>query len=104
MLTGSLGMLPSASLGASKTGLFEPIHGSAPDLAGKDIANPLATILSCGMMLKYGFGMEREASAVFEAVNKVLDKGYRTVDIMQHGMTIVGTERMGSLVADSIRA
>lgn len=102
MLTGSLGMLPSASVGAAKTGIFEPIHGSAPDIAGKDMANPMAAILSCGMMLKYGFSMENEANAVFESVNSVLDKGYRTVDIMQPGMTAVGTEEMGSLVAESI--
>jgi len=104
MLTGSLGMLPSASIGAYKTGIFEPIHGSAPDLAGKDMANPLAAILSCGMMLKYGFDMENEASAIFEAVNSVLDNGYRTVDIMQPGMTAVGTEKMGSLVAENVQA
>lgn len=104
MLTGSLGMLPSASIGAAKTGIFEPIHGSAPDIAGKDMANPLASILSCGMMLQYGFDMEKEANAVFESVNSVLDKGYRTVDIMQPGMTAVGTEKMGSLIAEGIRA
>ncbi|HOE58015.1 MAG TPA: isocitrate/isopropylmalate family dehydrogenase, partial [Bacillota bacterium] len=103
MLTGSLGMLPSASIGESGVGIFEPIHGSAPDIAGKDIANPLAAILSCGMMLKYGFNMEKEADAVFKAVNSVLDNGYRTVDIMQRGMITVGTEKMGSLVADSMR-
>jgi len=102
MLTGSMGMLPSASIGAHKTGIFEPIHGSAPDLAGKDIANPLAAILSCGMMLKYGFNMEKESNAVFEAVNSVLDNGFRTVDIMQPGMIKVGTETMGSLVAESV--
>lgn len=103
MLTGSMGMLPSASIGTSKTGIFEPIHGSAPDIAGKNMANPLAAILSCGMMLKYGFSMVREADAVFEAVNRVLDNGYRTVDIMQPGMTVVGTEKIGSLVAESIQ-
>jgi 3-isopropylmalate dehydrogenase len=101
MLTGSLGMIPSASIGASKVGIFEPIHGSAPDIAGKDMANPLAAILSGGMMLKYGFNMENEANAVFEAVNNVLDNGYRTIDIMQAGMTAIGTERMGNLVAES---
>lgn len=102
MLTGSMGMLPSASIGASKVGIYEPIHGSAPDIAGKDMANPLAAILSCGMMLKYGFNMENESNAVFEAVNRVLDNGYRTVDIMQPGMIKVGTEKMGSLVAESL--
>lgn len=103
MLTGSLGMIPSASIGESRVGIFEPIHGSAPDIAGKDRANPLAAILSCGMMLQYGFNMEHEANAVFEAVNKVLDNGYRTIDIMQTGMTAIGTERMGSLVAESVK-
>ncbi len=102
MLTGSMGMLPSASIGASKVGIYEPIHGSAPDIAGKDMANPLAAILSCGMMLKYGFNMDNESNAVYEAVNRVLDNGYRTVDIMQPGMTKVGTEKMGSLVAESL--
>lgn len=102
MLTGSMGMLPSASIGVSGTGIFEPIHGSAPDIAGKDIANPLAAILSCGMMLEYGFNMAREADAVFNAVYRVLENGYRTVDIMQPGMTAVGTEKMGSLVAESL--
>ncbi|MGE5630852.1 MAG: 3-isopropylmalate dehydrogenase [Caulobacteraceae bacterium] len=103
MLTGSMGMLPSASIGSSGAGIFEPIHGSAPDIAGKDVANPLAAILSCGMMLKYGLNMESEADIIFKAVNNVLDDGYRTVDIMQPGMTAVGTEKMGSLVAESIR-
>lgn len=102
MLTGSLGMLPSASIGASRVGIYEPIHGSAPDIAGTDTANPLAAILSCGMMLRYGFGLDTEANAVLAAVNAVLDKGYRTTDIMQPGMTKVGTEKMGSLVAESL--
>ncbi|HWQ30674.1 MAG TPA: 3-isopropylmalate dehydrogenase [Negativicutes bacterium] len=102
MITGSLGMLPSASMGAKGAGIFEPIHGSAPDIAGKDMANPLATILSCSMMLKYAFNMEAEAGLVTDAVNKVLDMGYRTADIMQPGMKLVGTEKMGSLVAEYI--
>jgi 3-isopropylmalate dehydrogenase len=102
MLTGSMGMLPSASIGAHKTGIFEPIHGSAPDIAGKDMANPLAAILSCGMMLEYGFNMKNEANAVYEAVNSVLDSGYRTVDIMQPEMKTVGTEMMGNLAAERI--
>ncbi|HYE82731.1 MAG TPA: 3-isopropylmalate dehydrogenase [Clostridia bacterium] len=102
MLTGSLGMLPSASMGMMGAGIFEPIHGSAPDIAGKDIANPLAAILSCSMMLKYAFNMEAEADAVRNSVYRVLDKGYRTADIMQQGMTAVGTEKMGSMVADYI--
>ncbi len=103
MLTGSLGMLPSASMGESGAGIFEPIHGSAPDIAGKDMANPLAAILSVSMMLRYGFNMENEADLVVKAVNSVLDNGYRTVDIMQPGMTSVGTEKMGSLVAESVK-
>lgn len=103
MLTGSLGMLPSASIGAEGAGIFEPIHGSAPDIAGKDIANPLAAILSCSMLLRYAFNRAAEADAVIAAVNRVLDKGYRTMDIMQPGMTLVGTEKMGSLVAESIQ-
>jgi 3-isopropylmalate dehydrogenase len=103
MLTGSMGMLPSASIGSSGPGIFEPIHGSAPDIAGKDAANPLAAILSCAMMLEYGLGMKAEADAVVKAVNDVLDEGYRTPDIMQPGMTLVGTERMGSLVAAKIK-
>jgi 3-isopropylmalate dehydrogenase len=102
MLTGSMGMLPSASIGANKTGIFEPIHGSAPDIAGKDRANPLAAILSCGMMLAYGFNMKNEANAVYEAVNSVLDNGYRTIDIMQPEMKTVGTEMMGNLAAERI--
>lgn len=102
MLTGSMGMLPSASLGLEGTGIFEPIHGSAPDIAGKDAANPIAAILSCAMMLRYAFNMQEEADAVYTAVNKVLDGGYRTIDIMQPGMTMVGTEIMGSLVAQAV--
>lgn len=102
MITGSLGMLPSASMGATGAGIFEPIHGSAPDMAGKDMANPLATILSCSMMLKYAFNMELEADMIMDSVNRVLDMGYRTADIMQPGMNIVGTEKMGSLVAQVI--
>ncbi|HWR60411.1 MAG TPA: 3-isopropylmalate dehydrogenase [Clostridia bacterium] len=102
MITGSLGMLPSASMGASGAGIFEPIHGSAPDIAGKDMANPLATILSCSMMLKYAFDMEPEADMIMDAVNKVLNGGYRTEDIKQPGTTVIGTEKMGDLVAESI--
>lgn len=102
MITGSLGMLPSASMGSSGAGIFEPIHGSAPDIAGKDMANPLAAILSCSMMLRYAFNMEAEADMVMKAVNEVLDKGYRTEDIKQPGTMVVGTEKMGDLVAESI--
>jgi 3-isopropylmalate dehydrogenase len=102
MLTGSLGMLPSASLGEGKLGLYEPIHGSAPDIAGQDKANPIATIMSVAMMLRYSFDREDAAEAIETAVAGVLDKGYRTIDIMQQGMTVVGTERMGSLIAAEI--
>ncbi|MCQ1529901.1 3-isopropylmalate dehydrogenase [Lutispora saccharofermentans] len=102
MLTGSLGMLPSASMGEGKIGLYEPIHGSAPDIAGQDKANPIATIMSIAMMLRYSLDMEAAASDIERAVSKVLDKGYRTADIMQEGMDLVGTERMGDLIAENI--
>ena len=102
VITGSLGMLPSASMGASGPGLFEPIHGSAPDIAGQDKANPLATILSAAMMLRLGLGMPDEADAVEKAVRAVLRGGFRTVDIMEDGMTAVGCARMGELVAERI--
>ena len=102
MLTGSLGMLPSASLGEGTLGLYEPIHGSAPDIAGQDKANPIATIMSTAMMLRYSFGMEQAALDIETAVSKVLDMGYRTLDIMQQGMTAVGTEKMGDLITASI--
>lgn len=101
-LTGSIGMLASASLGEGTLGMYEPIHGSAPDIAGMDLANPIATILSASMMLKYSFGLEKEAKAIDDAVMKVLDDGYRTEDIYQDGMTKVGTEKMGDLIAERI--
>jgi 3-isopropylmalate dehydrogenase len=103
MLTGSLGMLPSASRG-EKTAMYEPIHGSAPDIAGKGIANPLATILSAAMMLRYSFGMTKEATAVEDAVRMVLKAGFRTEDIRQEGAAIVGTMAMGDLVAEKVGA
>ena len=103
VITGSLGMLPSASMGASGPGLFEPIHGSAPDIAGQDKANPLATILSAAMMLRLGLGMPDEADAVEKAVRAVLRGGFRTVDIMEDGMTAVGCARMGELVAERLQ-
>jgi 3-isopropylmalate dehydrogenase len=103
MLTGSLGMLPSASQG-EKTAMYEPSHGSAPDIAGKGIANPLATILSVAMMLRHSFGMPKEATAVEDAVRMVLKGGFRTEDIRQQGATIVGTEAMGDLVAERVGA
>ncbi len=102
MITGSIGMLSSASLNESKFGLYEPSHGSAPDIAGKDMANPIATILSAAMMLRYSFDLDREADAVEQAVRHVLRDGYRTVDIMSDGCEKVGTARMGDLVAERI--
>ncbi|PWM74598.1 MAG: 3-isopropylmalate dehydrogenase [Bacillota bacterium] len=102
MLTGSIGMLASASLGETKLGMYEPIHGSAPDIAGKDIANPIATILSAAMMLRYSFDLEEEARAIENAVTKTLDEGYRTGDIYSDGMKKVGTKEMGKLIAERI--
>jgi len=98
MLTGSIGMLPSASLDANNKGLYEPSHGSAPDIAGKGVANPLATILSAAMMLRYTFNMEEAAQRVESAVKKVLAQGYRTGDIYESGTTKVGTREMGDAV------
>ena len=102
MLTGSIGMMPSASLSAGSLGMYEPIHGSAPDIAGQNIANPLGTILSAAMMLRYSFNMADEADAIEEAVNAVLDKGYRTADIMQDGCVRLGCKEMGDAVSDCI--
>jgi 3-isopropylmalate dehydrogenase len=98
MLTGSLGMLPSASLGSGRPGLFEPIHGSAPDIAGQGVANPLATILSAAMLLRSGLGLTREAAAVERAVEKVLEDGHRTADLAAPGQPTVGTQAIGDLV------
>jgi len=98
MLTGSIGMLPSASLDAGNKGLYEPCHGSAPDIAGKGVANPLATILSAAMMLRYTFSMEEAAQRIENAVKKVLAQGYRTGDIFEPGMKKVGTREMGDAV------
>lgn len=103
MITGSIGMLSSASLNETKFGMYEPSHGSAPDIAGKDIANPIATILSAAMMLRYSFDLDQEADAVEAAVQQVLTEGYRTVDIMSDGCTEAGTARMGDLIAERIR-
>ena len=103
MLTGSLGMLPSASLG-EKTAMYEPSHGSAPDIAGKGIANPLATILSAAMMLRHSFGMTKEATVVENAVRAVLKAGFRTEDIRQEGAAIIGTVAMGDLLAEKVGA
>lgn len=102
MLTGSLGMLPSASRG-EKTAMYEPSHGSAPDIAGKGVANPLATILSAAMMLRHSFAMTAEAALVEEAVRTVLKEGFRTQDIRQRGCIVVGTAEMGDLVAERVR-
>lgn len=102
MLTGSLGMLPSASLG-KKTAMYEPSHGSAPDIAGKGVANPLATILSAAMMLRHSLSMPEEAAQVEKAVRTVLKEGFRTQDIRQEGAVIVGTAQMGDLVAGKVR-
>ncbi len=102
MVTGSIGMLASASLNDSKFGLYEPSHGSAPDIAGMDIANPIATILSAAMMLRYSFDLDKEADAIETAVKSILKKGYRTADIMAEGCEKVGCSRMGDLLADEI--
>jgi len=102
MLTGSIGMLPSASLGASG-GMYEPIHGSAPDIAGQDLANPLATILSVAMMLRYSCAMEKEARCIEEAVQEVLRAGFRTKDIHQEGTALVGTAAMGDEVVKRLK-
>lgn len=102
MITGSIGMLPSASLGEGGLGMYEPIHGSAPDIAGQNKANPIATVLSAAMMLRYSFGLEEEANTIEEAVTKVLNQGYRTGDIMSAGMKLVGTKEMGKLLIDAI--
>lgn len=98
MLTGSIGMLPSASLDANNKGLYEPSHGSAPDIAGKGIANPLATILSAAMMLRYTFGLEAQAKRIEDAVQRVLSKGLRTIDIAETGKQTVSTKEMGAAV------
>lgn len=103
MITGSIGMIPSSSLGATTCGLYEPIHGSAPDIAGKDLANPIGTILSAAMMLRYSFDMDEEADAIENAVSAYLDAGYRTADIMSDGMTQVGCEKCGDLVIENLR-
>lgn len=102
MVTGSIGMLSSASLNETKLGLYEPSHGSAPDIAGQNKANPIATILSAAMMLRYSLDLDKEADAVETAVQKVLTEGYRTGDIMSDGCKLVGTKEMGDLIADAI--
>ena len=104
MLTGSIGMLPSASLDANNKGMYEPCHGSAPDIAGQGIANPLATILSVSMLLRYSFDQSAAADAIERAVSLVLDKGLRTGDIWSQGMTKVGTAAMGDAVVEALRS
>lgn len=102
MLTGSLGMLPSASLGEGNLGIYEPIHGSAPDIAGQNKANPIGTIMSAAMMLRYSFNMEDAAKDIENAVMKVMEEGYRTVDIMQYDKKAIGTEEMGDFITSKI--
>ena len=103
MITGSIGMIPSSSLGASSCGLYEPIHGSAPDIAGKDIANPIGTILSAAMMLRFSFDMAEEADAIENAVSAYLDAGYRTADIMSEGMKKVGCKECGKIIVNNLK-
>ena len=102
LITGSIGMLASASLNETKFGLYEPSGGSAPDIAGQGIANPIATILSAAMMLRFSFDLDKEADAIEASVAKVLKDGYRTIDIMSEGKTQIGTARMGDEIAANI--
>ena len=102
MITGSIGLLPSASMGDTAPALYEPIHGSAPDIAGQDKANPIATILSVAMMLRYSFQLAQEADAVEQAVDKALADGWRTADIAKPGESVIGTRRMGEIIRDNI--
>ena len=102
MITGSIGMIPSSSLGATSVGVYEPIHGSAPDIAGKNIVNPMACILSAAMMFRYSFDMPEEADAIEKAVGKVLDKGYRTADNQSEGCTVLGTIEITDKILEEI--
>lgn len=102
MMTGSIGMLPSASLNQEGKGLYEPVHGSAPDIAGRDLANPIASILSVAMMLRYSFGMTEQADRIEHAVSAVLEQGVRTPDIAILGQTSVGTRAMGEAIVQAI--
>ena len=102
MITGSIGLLPSASIGDTAPGLYEPIHGSAPDIAGQDKANPVATILSVAMMFRYSFHLSEEAKAIEDAVDAVLNEGWRTADIAGPGETAVGTVKMGQLIREKL--
>lgn len=103
MTTGSIGMLPSSSLGGTKLGMYEPIHGSAPDIAGKNVANPIATILSCAMMLRDSFDLLDEAECIENAVSEVLNSGYRTADIMSDGGILLGTREMGDKIVETLK-
>ncbi|MFI3228044.1 MAG: 3-isopropylmalate dehydrogenase [Clostridia bacterium] len=103
MITGSIGMLPSASLNENNFGMYEPIHGSAPDIAGQNIANPIATVLSCAMMLKYTFGLTKEAQSIEQAVENLLNDGFRTKDIAKAGETALGTTEMGAKILEYIK-
>lgn len=102
MITGSIGMIPSSSLGEGSRGLYEPIHGSAPDIAGQNKANPIGTILSAAMMLKYSFDLDEEAAAIEAAVNKALDAGLRTGDMMAEGCTPVSCSEMGDAILQNL--
>lgn len=104
MVTGSIGLLPSASIGDTAPGLYEPIHGSAPDIAGQDKANPMATILSAAMMFRYSFQRREEADAIEQAVDAVLAEGWRTADIAKPGEKVVGTKEMGRLIREKLAA
>ena len=103
MITGSIGMLPSASLGEGNFGMYEPVHGSAPDIAGSGKANPIATILSAAMMLRYTFNLSQEADVVEKAVKNVLAAGHRTADIYTEGTFLVTTEQMGNLIVEEVK-
>jgi 3-isopropylmalate dehydrogenase len=102
MIAGSMGMLPSGAIGAHKPGLFEPIHGSAPKYTGQNVVNPIATILSAAMLLRYSLELDQEAQAIEDAVQAVLEEGYRTKDIREDGTTLVGTREMGNLIAEKV--
>ena len=102
MITGSIGLLPSASIGDTAPGLYEPIHGSAPDIVGQDKANPIATILSVAMMFRYSFKLPQEAAAIEQAVDAVLAEGWRTADIAKPGEAVIGTQKMGQLIREKI--
>ena len=108
MLAGSMGMLPSASLGTRHTahglfGLYEPIHGSAPDIAGQEKANPIAAILTVALMLRYSFNLKEEAKAIEGAVERIVEAGYRTEDLREEGKKVVGTKEMGRLIVEVVR-